>query len=52
MYSPDMATPAALAATGAAVAWNFLSVGVLIIAGAALLTVVSVLRKRRADLDT
>lgn len=47
MYSPDLSTASTLAATGAALAWQFLAVGVILLAGATLVTIASVVRHRR-----
>ena len=48
MYTPDVSTASTLALTGAALAWQVLAVGVLILAGVTLWTIAAVIRHRRS----
>lgn len=48
MYTPDLTTASTLAVTGAAIAWQTIAVGVLILAGATLWTIAAVVHHRRS----
>lgn len=49
MYTPDLSTASTLALTGAAFAWQGLAVGVIVLAGAAIVTTARVIRHRAAS---